>query len=57
MLLQKATTQLDTVILTCNPSDPGGGDWEDCGLRPVWVKSSQDSTSTTAKIGCGGTHL
>jgi hypothetical protein len=26
-----------------NHSYPGEGGWEECGLRPAWVKSSQDS--------------
>jgi hypothetical protein len=29
----------------CNPSDSGGRDQEDKGLKPAWVNSSRDTIS------------
>jgi hypothetical protein len=41
--LTKFCQGLGTVAHVCNPSYPGGRDWEDWGSRLAWAKSLHDS--------------
>jgi hypothetical protein len=35
---------------TSNPNYSGGGEWEDCGLRPAQAKSYQGNISTNKPV-------
>jgi hypothetical protein len=42
------------VVHACNPSNLGGRDQEDCGLKPAWANSLRDPILKKSMIKKGG---
>jgi hypothetical protein len=49
---QKQKQNLGLVAHICISSYLGGGDWEDCSLRPAWQKLSETQSHKTNHVVC-----